>query len=88
MFLIVCAINDLCDLRRCDVLKLMDMPGLADLRELIYISSDVATQDIVWKTCREQQRESGKPMLSEQLDDDDDDDSFINHATGAWMVSH
>ena len=57
----------------------MDVPVLADQQELIYISS-VRTQDVVWKTCQEQwmigmdeEKESGKFVISAQFDDDDDD---------------
>ena len=53
----------------------IDMPGLANQQELIYISS-VWTQDLVWRTCWEKwmigtdgKRESGKSVLSVQLDD-------------------
>ena len=54
----------------------MDVLVLADKQEPIYISF-VRTQDLVWKTCQEQwmigtdgERESGKSVLSTQLDDD------------------
>ena len=56
----------------------MDVPGLTDLQELIYISS-VRTQGVVWKTYQErwiigtdEERGSGKFVLSVRLDDDDD----------------
>ena len=61
----------------------IDGPVLADLQELIYISS-VRTLDVVWKTWRERwmirtsgkrEREGGKPgksMLSARLDDNED----------------
>ena len=54
----------------------MDEPGLINQQELVYINF-VWTQDAVWKTCWEQwmigterNRESGKPVLSVQLDDE------------------
>ena len=60
----------------------MDIPVLADQQERMYISS-LRTQNVVWKTCREQwtigmdeERErvcvcvSGKSLLSERLDDE------------------
>ena len=73
-----------------------DVSVLADQRELIYINS-VRIRDVVWKTCREWwmigiegKRQSGKAVLSRQLDDDDDDDdessSWVTFEVVVWSM--